>query len=220
MKQSLIVVFFCVLMTSAPLPQNAATNRVSNAEAQQILKSLIPAKKHFVVLNAYILLNAFKNEKAGSGCSSHSSGSITPSPGSDGGADVNLNGSADCSDLYTHNRLLTFAIPDPHDPKNAVIVILTASYAEGPTKKQKAIAAATLGWGALFMHFQGSGKLNPGVAAAQPKTYHPVVLAEGKHGTFDVYLAESKRVGAKPKVTKFAVIELERVTTPPSASKK
>lgn len=42
-------------------------------------------------------------------------------------------------------------------------------------------------------------------------TTHPIVLEAGEHGTFQIYAATSEKLGAKAKVAKFPVLDVEHV---------
>jgi hypothetical protein len=42
-------------------------------------------------------------------------------------------------------------------------------------------------------------------------TNYPIILEAGKHGTFQIYAATSERLGAKEKVAKFPVLDVEHV---------
>ena len=180
-----ILAAFQLIFCGGLLAQDVDMEPVPAAQAQGLLKALIPPKKKFVVINAYVAGSHVKDVNLGVSCSSSSSGSTTGSV-DDGGnisAQTRTDGSSSCREIhhYYHTLLLGFA--DSSEPKSAYLLTVQC------VRK----------W--VWDHCD----------MPPDKSLYPVVLEAEKHGSFNVYAATSEKLGGKQKVAKFAVIDLSHV---------
>jgi hypothetical protein len=160
---------------------------VPPAQAQQVLRSFIPNGKKFVTVNAYVAGTWTKDVDLGVSCSSGSTGTATGNVDDYGNlsARTKSEGSTDCRELHRYYHRMALGLPDAAD-SNAVYLVT----AECVVRRV---------WDHCQMPPKGS-------------TY-PVVLEAGKHGTFQIYVGTSEKLGDKVKVAKFPVLNVEHVKT-------
>jgi hypothetical protein len=175
----------CFVAPGAVLAQGVDTEIVAPAEAQRMLKALIPAGKKFVAFDAYVAGTNVKDVNLGLSCSSSSTGNTTGTVDSDGNvsARTQTNGSGTCREMHDYYKTMYLGL---RDLKNADAgYMITVQCAE----KWR--------WNHCDM--------------PPEKTIYPVVLEIGKRDTFTVYAATSQKLGGKQKVAKFAVLDVSHV---------
>ncbi len=156
-------------------------------QAQKLLQDLIPAKKKFVTINAYVAGTFVTKKDLGMSCSSSSSGSISGTVDDNGEirGQTDSSGSSHCRERYIYYNRMMLGLQDASDPDSAYMV--TAECAEK--------------W--VWDHCQMPEK----------GTIWPVVIEAGKHGTFDIYEAvPPSRLGGKwQKAARFHVLDVSHV---------
>jgi hypothetical protein len=179
---ALAVQFFCSRPLSA---QDVDSQPVTSAQAQQLLKALIPPKKKFVVVNAYVAGTHVKDVNLGMSCSSSSSSSTSGTVDDDGNihAQTQGGGSSSCREVHHYYRTMFLGFADTSDPQAGYL--LTAQCVEK--------------W--IWNHCD----------MPPEKSTYPVVLEIGKHDSFSIYAATAQKLGGKQKVAKFAVLDLSHV---------
>jgi hypothetical protein len=173
------------LAAAAYSQQQDAVEAVPPAQAQQVLRNFIPSNKKFVTINAYVAGTSVKDVDLGVSCSSSGTANTTGTVDDNGNikAQTSADGSTDCRDRHIYYHRMSLGFPDSSDANAAYLVTVEC----------------TVRW--IWDHCQ---------MPAQGSTY-PVVLEAGKHGTFQVYAATAERLGAKDKVAKFPVLDVEHV---------
>lgn len=86
------------------------------------------------------------------------------------------------------------------DPPNHRVWLILATCTEGYSGGQKATAAATLGYGGLFIH------KHPCLMQEGPNL--SVILSDEKSGYY-IYVGTTSQLGGKAKVSKYNVIEVK-----------
>ena len=158
---------------------------VPPVQAQQVLRAFIPANKKFVTMNAYLAGTFVRDVNLGVSCSSSSSANTSGTVDDNGNikAQTNSDGSTNCHERHIYYHRMSLGLPDATDGNAAYLVTVEC----------------TVKW--VWDHCQMPAK----------GTTYPIVLEAGKHGTFQIYAATSDRVGAKAKVAKFPVLDVEHV---------
>ena len=176
------------LLATLTLAQDAET--VPSKTAQDFLRALIPAREKFVTVDSYVAGANVKDTKVGSSCSSSSNGKITGTVDDNGNveAGTTTNGTTNCRDIHVIKHTMFLGFEDAADPNAAYMVTVQC------VEKM------------VWDHCD----------TPPEHTIYPVVLEEGKHGTFEISAATSQKLGGKMKVAKFAVIEVSHVTKKPS----
>ncbi len=156
-------------------------------QAQQLLQNLIPVKKKFVTVNAYVAGTFVTKKDLGMSCSSSSSGSVSGTVDDDGNikGQTDSNGSSHCRERYINYNRMMLGFPDANDNNSAYMVT----------------TECTEEW--VWDHCQMPDK----------GTAWPVVIEAEKHGAFDVYVAAppAKLGGKTQKVAKFHVLNVSHV---------
>ena len=158
---------------------------VPPAQAQQVLRALIPSDKKLVTINAYVAGTSVKDVNLGVYCSSSSSANTSGTVDDDGNikARTNSDGSTNCRERHVYYHRMSLGLPDGTDGNAAYLVTVECTVRRV--------------WDHCQMPPEGS-------------TY-PIVLEAGKHGTFQIYAATTEKLGAKAKVAKFPVLDIEHV---------
>ena len=154
-------------------------------QAQQVLRAFVPANKKFVTINAYVAGTFVKDVNLVLSCSSSSSANTSGTVDDNGTikAQTNADGSTNCRERHICYDRMSLGLPDGTDGNAAHLVTVQC----------------TVRW--VWDHCK-----------IPPKgTSYPIVLEAGKHGTFQIYAATSERLGAKAKVAKFPVLDVEHV---------
>jgi hypothetical protein len=158
---------------------------VPPAQAQQVLKAFIPANKKFVTIHAYVAGTSVKDVNLGVSCNSSATANTTGTVDDSGNikAQTSSDGSTNCRERHIYYHRMNLGLPDSSDSNSAYLVTVEC----------------TVRW--VWDHCQMPDK----------GTTYPIVLEAGKHGTFQVYAATTERLGAKAKVAKFPVLDIEHV---------
>jgi hypothetical protein len=161
--------------------KNAASETTAEpmlpADAQRVLRSLIPTGKKFVTINAYVAGTNIKDVDLGVSCSSNSSGSIDESVDDNGNVQgkTQSSGSSDCRERHNYYDTVMLGLPDRHDLKNTAYFVTTQCVVK---------------W--IWDHCD----------MPTEHTTYPNVLEGNKKGTFDIYAATEQRLGGKTKACK------------------
>jgi hypothetical protein len=154
-------------------------------QAQQVLRSFVPANKKFVTINAYVAGTFVKDVNLGVSCSSSSSANTSGTVDDNGNikAQTSSDGSTNCRERHIYYNRMSLGLPDGTDGNSAYLVTVEC----------------TVKWVWDYCKMPPKG------------TSYSIVLEAGKHGTFQIYAATSERLGAKAKVAKFPVLDVEHV---------
>jgi hypothetical protein len=177
---------FATVLSKASFGQGVDMQVIPPAEAQKMLKVLIPHGKKFVAFNAYVASTNVKDVNLGLRCSSSSSGSIKGTVDDDGNvnAQTKTDGSGSCREVHNFYKTMFLGLRDSADAQSGYMI--TVQCAEKWT------------WNHCDM--------------PPEKSTYPVLLEIGKHDSFYVYAATSQKLGGKQKVAKFAVLDVTHVT--------
>lgn len=168
------------------LAQEVNMETVPPAEAQRMLKALIPHGKKFVSFDAYVAGTNVKDVNLGISCSTSSTASTSGTVDDDGNvkAQTQINGSGGCTEQHRYYKTMFLGLHDSADAQSNYL--LTVQCVEK--------------W--VWNHCD----------MPPENTIYPIVLEIGKHDTFYVYAATSQKLGGKQKVSKFAVLNVSHVT--------
>lgn len=179
---------------------------LTQAEQKGYLDSVIAglpdgAKHHGGLIHPLLIKSESSETNERVVCSGASSGTASTPEGSTT-TDIDLSSRSVCRQLADVHNETVMGMPDP---VNHRVWLIFVACTEGYSGGQEATNAATLGYGHLFMHkhpcfMQEGPNLN-------------VVLAKEKHGYF-VYVGTVSQLGAKPKVSKYTVIEVKAFDLP------
>jgi hypothetical protein len=175
----------CLIASGTVLAQGFETEIVAPAEAQRMLKALIPSGKKFFAFDAYVAGTNVKDVNLGLSCSSSSTGNTTGTVDDDGNVSARTQsyGSGSCREVHNYYKTMYLGLRDlKNDDASYMITVQCA-------EKWR--------WNHCDM--------------PPEKTIYPVVLEIGKHDTFMVYAATSQKLGGKQKVAKFAVLDVTHV---------
>lgn len=168
------------------LAQEVGMEAVPPAEAQKMLKALIPHGKKFVSFDAYVAGTNVKDVNLGLSCSSSSTASTSGTVDDNGSvkAQTQTNGSGECRERHRYYKTMFLGLHDSADTQSSYMISVQCV--------EKWV------WDHCDM--------------PQEKTVYPVVLEVGKHDTFSIYAATSEKLGGKQKVAKFAVLDVTHVS--------
>lgn len=158
---------------------------VPPAQAQSMLKAIIPKGKKYVSFQAYVAGTQVKDVNLGLSCSSSSKGSTTGTVDDSGNIDAQTHSysSGGCREVHNYYKTMYLGLRDPSDPQSSYTI--TAQCVEK--------------W--VWNHCD---------MPPQHEMYG-VVLEIGKHDTFYVYAATTQKLSGKVKVAKFAVLDITHV---------
>jgi len=184
--ESLMLLVLLLSVTWSLSAQEVDMEVVPPAQAQSMLKAIIPKGKKYVSFQAYVAGTQVKDVNLGLSCSSSSSGSTTGTVDDSGNIDARTQsyGSGRCRELHNYYKTIYLGLRDLADPQSSYMI--TAQCVEK--------------W--VWNHCD---------MPPQHEMYG-VVLEIGKHDTFYVYAATQQKLGGKTKVAKFAVLDVTHVT--------
>ena len=194
---------------AANTPSKVSWQIVTPAPAEQkaYLDSLITDKKHHGnLIHPKLLYSDVSETNQRSVCSGYASGTADTPEGSTT-TDIDLSTSSVCRQLADVHNETVMVMPDPANHRAWMIF---ASCTSGYSGGQKATAAATMGYGALFMH------KHPCLMQEGPNL--SVVLGKEKHGYF-IYVGTTSQLGGKAKVSKYNVVEVKQFVVKQNAAK-
>lgn len=174
---------------------------LSSKDQESYLKGLIPDGKRLAVLDAYLLASENQDVNVRTVCSSSGRATVTQ-PWQDR-PDITFmqtSGNAVCRALndLKNETVLGMAGADFPASGHLLYISCTSGYSGG----QDAVAAATLGWGALFQH-KHSCLMQEG-----PNVH--VVLAPTKHHRWVLAVGTYEKLGDKPKVSYYDVLQVKK----------
>lgn len=186
---------------------------MSPREQQTYLNGLLPPKKRVGPISAYLVVSNSAKVNNRTACAGGAFGTASPSYAQPGGFDVHTDTNTLCHQLYDLRNRTVLGIPDSLPPhamahplppgvKHETGHLIFMACTSGLSKKQKALALSTMGYGALFEH------KHPCLMQEGPVVR--VVLGREKHGQWDVGVGTFKRLGGKVKVSEYGVVKVEK----------
>ena len=183
-------------------PPKVSIQPLSVEQQEAFLNSLVTKQKDgkmWALVHPYIVATQTVDTDHGVHCSTSSS-AMTPQAGPAAGEVWYGGSSTVCRDLVSHGNATVLAFHDPAKPNGAYVVFLSCS--QKMTDTSKAVVVGSAGLAAPFAHHTTCVMQEPG-------QYGSMTIEEGKHGSFDVWVGTVEKLGAKPKASRFDVVEVK-----------
>ncbi len=173
-------------------------------------------KQRWALISAELLASGEQKVHVRTVCTESGEGTASPSYSQSKSYDIDTYSNTLCRQLHDVKSGVVLAVADSKQSlsKNGAwrsghLIFLACT--SGYSKRQKGLALGTLGYGALFMH------KHPCIMQEGPIVH--VVLEREKHGEWSVYVGTKERLGGKAKVSKYAVIKVEKFAISPTPDK-